>query len=275
MERETMKLGYINYLNCYPLYYHMMKKSPIPGVEIVPAYPSELNEMMRNRELDMSPISSAAYADIQGDVMILPDFCLASVGYVRSVILISRVPIEDLDKRRIGLSNASQTSVVLLRSLLRKYYGIEPIYQPTRPSPTLESLDAALVIGNEAMIHSREAIPYVYDLGDLWFRKTGFPVVFALFVARKAAVESEPDAVDAVIRSYHASLSCLNTDERETFLQSAKSEYPNIAYDIPTYFRLIKYDLTETLKQALRFYFALAGEELGLLKTVGELEFMG
>ncbi len=270
-----MKLGYINYLNCYPLYYHMMKKSSVPGVEIVPAYPSELNEMMRNRGLDMSPISSAAYADIQGDVMILPDFCLASVGYVRSVILISRLPIEDLDQKRIGLSNASQTSVVLLKSLLRKYYGIRPKYQPTRPSPTLESLDAALVIGNEAMMHSREAIPYVYDLGDLWFRKTGFPVVFALFVVRKASVEKEPDAVNAVIRSYHSSLNCLKTDERETFLQSAKGEYPNIAYDIPTYFRLIKYEFTETLKQALRFYFSLAGEELGLLNAVRDLEFMG
>jgi chorismate dehydratase len=267
-----MKLGYINYLNCYPLYYQMMEKTPISGVELVPGCPSELNEMMRNEELDISPISSAAYADIQDEAMILPDFCLASVGYVRSVILVSNVPIEDLDRKKIGLSRASQTSVVLLKTLMKQYYHIEPVYQSSDPLPVLKDMDAALVIGNEAMTRNPEAVPYVYDLGDLWLRKTGFPVVFAVFAVREKAMKEEPETLKAIIRSYHNSLGCLET-ERDIFIRKAGEKYPDIAYDISAYFRLIKYEFTKKLKDALVFYFSVAGES-GFLRQVRTLKFI-
>ena len=58
-----MKLGRIDYLNCYPFYYHMLEKEPLKGVTIYPATPSALNGMTARKELDMSPISAGAYAD--------------------------------------------------------------------------------------------------------------------------------------------------------------------------------------------------------------------
>ena len=194
-----MKLGYINYLNTYPLYYHMMEKEAVPGSQIVPGYPSELNKMLTNGELDMSPISAAAYADVEEEVLLLPDFCIGSIGYVRSVILISRFPIEELNHKRVGLTTASQTSVALLKSLLKNYYNVNPEYVPKNPSPSLKGLGAALVIGNEAMVNSNEAIPYTYGLGDLWLRKTGFPVVFAVFAVRKSAMKECPSKIKNII----------------------------------------------------------------------------
>ncbi len=194
-----MKLGYIDYLNCFPFYSRLFER-PVAGVEIVPGYPSELNELMRRGELDMSPISTAAYADVQSEVVILPDYCLASVGYVRSVILISKHPIENLGSKRVGLTNASQTSTALLKALLTKFYGVTPIYEPCAPKPDLDDLDAALIIGNEALLPEKTATPYVYDLGDLWLRKTGFPVVFAVFAVRKAMSSAgiKPEDVQAI-----------------------------------------------------------------------------
>ncbi len=271
MRKKILKLGCIDYLNCYPLYYQM-EKTPIAGVEVIPAYPSKLNEMMQKGLLDISPISAAAYAQIQEDVKILPDFCLASIGYVRSVILISKVPIEDLDKKRIGLSTASQTSVVLLKCLLDKFYNIQPIYEPIHPDPSLKNTDAALVIGNEAMLNPLEAIPYTYDLGDLWLRKTGFPVVFAIFAVRNSILLSYPDQVKAVIDSYRKSLRCLKTESQILF-RKAKEKYPNIAYDIPTYYQLLKYEFTDELKRALNFYFSTA-HQLGFLEKVSALQFI-
>jgi chorismate dehydratase len=261
-----MRIGYINYLNCYPFYYHMLEKEPLPGIEVVPAYPSALNDMMRRGALDMSPISSAAYADMQGDILVLPDFCLSSVGYVRSVVLWSRVPIEELDGRRLGLTSASQTSVVLLKTLLRKYYGIEPVYLPTTPSPSLEDIDAALVIGNEAMENSGEPTPYVYDLGDLWLRKTGHPVVFAVFAVQARAAARATGEIGRVIDSYNKSLLCLHT-ERETLIARAREKYPRVAYDIDTYYSLLRFEFTPDLHGALEFYFREAGS-LGLLENV-------
>jgi len=169
-----MKLGYIDYLNCYPFYFHFFEIKPVNGIKIFSGYPATLNKMLADGQLDMSPISSATCADVVNEVYVLPQFCLSSVGYVGSVILVSRVPIEDLNCRKIGLTSASHTSVVLLKILLENYYHAKPIYVPTVPRPRLEDMDAALVIGNDAMVNTSEPASYVYDLGDLWLRKTGY-----------------------------------------------------------------------------------------------------
>lgn len=267
-----MELGYINYMNCYPFYYHMFEKQPLDGIRVVPDIPSGLNSMLADGTLTMSPISAAAYADMEDDVVLLPDFCLSSIGYVRSVVLKSRYPIEDLEGKRLGLSSASRTSVVLLKVLLKNYYGINPIYLPTSPNPTLEDVDAALVIGNDAMLPSKEPVPYIYDLGDLWLRKSGFPVVFAVFALRESRIDRYHHEIKQVVSSYYRSLECLKTD-RKTLIQKAQNRYPEITYDVDTYYSLLKFNFTEELKNALAFYLFIAGE-MDLLPKVKNLKYI-
>lgn len=265
-----MKLGYINYLNCFPFYYHMFHVEPVQGVDIVPAYPSELNAMLKAGALDMSPISSAAYAEVPLQLQLNPDFCLSSVGYVRSVILISKKPIENLDGSTIGLSRASQTSAVLLKILLQKYYGLSPNYTGSDPYAALHGLDAKLIIGNEAMMHEEEPLPYVYDLGDLWLQKTNYPVVFAVFAVRQDAVAANKEKIDSVCTSYRLSLDQL-AHSPDALIAGAQRRYPAIAYDIAKYYSLLKFEFTQQLKDALLFYFSSA-YELGLLPRVSSLQ---
>jgi chorismate dehydratase len=264
-----MKLGYIDYLNCYPFYYRMFETASLAGVEVVPAYPSDLNRMMAEGSLDMSPISAAMYPELEERVLLLSDFCLSSVGYVHSVILSSSMPIEELDKKRVGLTSASKTSVILLKILLSRYYGIDPQYVPTVPNPSLKSegLDAALLIGNEAMMG--EMAPYTYDLGDLWLRKTGHPVVFAVFAVQKSQLDNNAVVVRTVVDSYGKSLALLD-QERETVIRKAAERYPHVHYDIDAYYRALKYNFTPSLREAFSFYLRSAAE-MGLLKkTAGE-----
>jgi chorismate dehydratase len=269
-----MKLGYIDYLNCYSLYYHMFEKRRIQDVEILPGYPTDLNRRMAGGDLDMSPISSAAYAGLKPDVVLLPDFCLSSIGYVRSVVLNSTVPIEDLHRERVGLSRASETSVVLLKILLERYYGVKPVYLPVAPKPSLEKegCRAALIIGNEALIQGNEPVPFTYDLGELWLRKTGFPVVFAVFAVREAVLEQYAAAIEAVMNSFHSSITCLEKGE-PALIEKAGRKYPGIQYDIQAYFSLLQYRFSADLKDALAFYLATAAE-MGLLDEVGPLKFI-
>jgi len=65
-----MNLGYINYLNCFPFYYEIFESSPPEGVNIIPAYPGELNRMMKEGKITMSPVSAAAYSYLQKDFLI-------------------------------------------------------------------------------------------------------------------------------------------------------------------------------------------------------------
>jgi chorismate dehydratase len=267
-----MKLGYIDYLNCYPFYFRMFEKQVVNGISIYPGYPCMLNKMMADRQLDMSPISSATCAEIANDVLVLPQFCLSSVGYVGSVILVSKIPIEDLNQKRVGITSASHTSEVLLKVLLKYFYNLEPVYIPTQPRPVLRDMDAALVIGNDAMAISSEPIPYIYDLGDLWLRKTGFPVVFAVFVVRERVIEKYSSRIKSVISSYHSSL-CYLEEEKEHVVSKARAKYPDIIYDINSYFDLLEFKFDDELKKALMFYYAIAGE-MGLLKKVTKLNYL-
>ena len=266
-----MKLGYIDYLNCYPFYHHMFRKEPL-GNTVVPRYPGELNQLMKEGQLDMSPISAGAYPEMQESVLLLPDFCLSSIGYVRSVVLQSKLPIEDLNGKKIGLTSASKTSMVLLKILLEKYYHLKPDYIPCTPNPDMESLDAALVIGNEAMVEAEIPMPYIYDLGDLWLRKTGYPVVFAVIAVQKKTAAEHIEKVLEVSESFRLSLNDLR-DNRADIVKFAGEKYPHITYDIDHYYNLLKFDFTNDLKKALEFYFTEAAS-LGLLDKVKNIEFI-
>jgi len=266
-----MKLGYIDYLNCYPFYHHMFRKEPLNNT-IVPRYPGELNILMKNGQLDMSPISAGAYPEMQESVLLLPDFCLSSIGYVRSVVLQSKIPIEDLDGKKIGLTSASKTSMVLLKILLEKYYHLKPDYVPSRPDPDMETIDAALVIGNEAMVETDRPLPYIYDLGDLWMRKTGFPVVFAVIAVQKKTAAESIEKILEVSESFRLSLNDLQNNRRDV-VQFAGEKYPHIKYDIDHYYNLLKFDFTADLKTALEFYFSEAAS-LGLLDPVKKINYI-
>lgn len=267
-----MRIGYINYLNCYPFYYHMFEKEPLKEINVIPGLPSELNRMMKEKTLDLSPISSATYADIKDDVLLLPEFCLSSVGYVGSVILCSNHPIEDLNNKRVGLSGASHTSRVLLKILLEKFYGIEPYYLQAGPLPDLTGHDAALIIGNDAMRGCISEAPYKYDLGELWLQKTGYPVVFAVFAVRKNVVKEHLSEFRAVLSSYRASLQCL-IQEKENVVIKARQKYADISYDVNGYYDTLQFEFTDNLKIALEYYLS-AAEEFNLLPKVESLNFL-
>ena len=266
-----MKVGYIDYLNSYPFYHQMFQKQSFDGVSIVPNYPGELNKLMAKDELDLSPISAAAFPEMQDKLLVLPDFCISSVGYVKSVVLYSKIPIEELDGKSVGLTSASKTSVNLLKILLEKFYNIKPIYETVNPNPSFDNIDAALVIGNDAMGEASEPIQYTYDLGDLWLRKTGYPVVFALFVVRKDVVANNTNIINKITSSYSDSLKELYEDG-EKLIKAASEKYPKINYDIKHYFSLLKYNFTDELKEAVMFYFNEA-TKLGLLEKVKEIHY--
>lgn len=266
-----MKIGYIDYLNCYPFYYHMFEKNPLKGISIISGLPSELNKMTKDKKLDLSPISSATYPDIQDDVFLLPQFCLSSVGYVGSVILYSKCEIDQLNAKKIGLSNASHTSRVLLKILLKKFYNIEPVYISTGPRPDLNDYDAVLRIGNDAMTENIEAAKFKFDLGEVWLKKTGYPVVFAVFAVRKNVVKENINQFNSVINSYKSSIRCL-LEEKEVVIKKARQKYPDISYDIDSYYKTLQFEFNDNLKNALLYYFKTANE-LCLLEKVESLNF--
>lgn len=258
-----MRLGCIDYLNCYPFYYRMLERSPLPGVELFPRLPSELNRLMAAGQLDLSPVSAGAWPGLAARAALLPDFCISAAGAVRSVLLISRRPLEELGGRRLALTSASATSVVLLKILLEKFYSVAPDYAPAGPRPSLDGCEAALLIGDHALTAKAAAAPYSYDLGELWLRKTGRPVVFAVFAAGRAAAAADPAAFRAAAASFRASLDGLSS-ERAALVAAAARRYPGLACDTDSYLAGLGYEFTAARKEAFSYYLDTAAD-MGLL----------
>jgi chorismate dehydratase len=204
-----MRLGRIGYVNCYPVYGAIDSGLGAVPASLVTGTPSELNDRLADGRLDVSVISAVAYARHAAEYELLPDLAISSDGPVRSVLLFSRRPPEQLDGARVLVSTSSRTSVELLDVLARDRWRVALDTAPAPAEPDdLERLaavphDGVLVIGDGALLlTARRAYAHVTDLGEAWTAWTGLPFVFAVWAARRAV---DRQAVHDVHRALLAS----------------------------------------------------------------------
>jgi len=262
---RPLRVGRIGFANCTPLYL-ALEEGGAPGVAFVHGVPTELNRLLREGGIDLAPSSSVEYLERPDLYGFLPDLSISSIGPVASVLLFSRLPLERLGGRRVGLSPASATSVLLLRVLLEARLGVRPAYGPPGHGE-----DAVLWIGDRALKEARTGgWPHVYDLGDLWYRHTGTPFVFALWICRREVFEARP----GVVRAFYRALVEARHRAYRAFPRLARRA-PEAAWmgeaDLLDYWQTISYDLTAWHLEGLR-RFAAEAAALGLLPGVPALE---
>jgi chorismate dehydratase len=187
-----LKIGQIEYANCTPLFQVLREQFNCLAYEFVLGVPAVLNRLLLAGEIDVCPSSSIEYAYHPNLYSILPQLSIASIGAVGSVLLFSRLPIEDLGGSLIRLSSESATSVNLLKILISQRFNLSCTYE-TAPSVADEAVDrstALLLIGDSALRSTLEKSSlYVYDLGELWHSWTGYPFVFALWLCRNEVAD--------------------------------------------------------------------------------------
>ena len=230
-----LRVGIVNFLNSKPLAWGFLKGHHADL--FAPTYhpPAMVARLLGQGALDIGLIPSVEVQRIPG-LKILPDLCVASTHEVKSVILVSRGPLEQV--RRVALDQNSRTSVALLRILLQER-GIHPEYLHERPDPErmLSEADAALLIGDPALKVERERYQ-VIDLAAEWNALTGLPFVFAVWAVR-AGVDL-PDLSFYFKSSLRYGLSSVDTLSRE-----AAAELGLDSADVRSY-------LTENLHYFLR-----------------------
>lgn len=268
-----VRLGYIEYLNCLPVYYGIEQGIIDLPVAVKKGPPSELNRLFLQGALDITPISSIEYARHAGDAIILPDLSIAAEGRVTSVLLFCRRPLDELDGRPVALTSHSATSVVLTKIVLQERYGVRPAYFTAPPDPVamLEAADACLIIGDMALLAAndpalRTRFPdlRVYDLGEEFQQLTGEIMVFALWVIRREFAERNPDGVRLVARLFQASRDYAEEHMGELVEEALRRrKLPQAA--VEEHFRQIRHHFTQPYRRGLTRYFELA-------KRIGEIE---
>jgi len=109
------RVGHIQFLNSLPLYHMLVKDDVVLNIDLFKDSPKELCCKLLSEKLDISPVPSIEYARHAEKLVLLPDLTISSDGKVMSILLVSKVPVQKLDKKIIALTNTSATSQVLAR----------------------------------------------------------------------------------------------------------------------------------------------------------------
>jgi len=298
------RISVVQYLNTAPLVWGMLHGAERGKFDLEFTTPARCADAVAQGRADVGIVPSIEVPRIEG-AEIVPGVSIASKGRVRSVLLLSKVPIEEI--RSVAMDNSSRTSAALVTILLRRFYDLDFQSEPADPQleEMLKRADAALLIGDPALTYELSragrrsacdpALTYelrveglklsedrdpdldssallgsstllVYDLAAEWKKFTGLPFVFALWAGRPEAGLAE------FVREFQES-----RDQGLRHLDAIASEWgPRLQLTeaaVKLYLaENINYDLDQENLEGLRLFYKLAAEE-GLIPAGKELRF--
>lgn len=155
---------------------------------------------------------------------ILTNYCIGATGKVRTVVLVSEVPLQEIET--ILMDSHSRTSVLLARILAREYWGIAPEWKPgclDFEKHAIEGTTAGVIIGDK-VFDVEKRFPYTYDLSEHWTDFTGLDFIFACWTANKPidrlfekklndALKYGLDSLPEVITLHHKNFPTYNLEE--------------------------------------------------------------
>jgi len=253
---QRPRVGHIQFLNCLPIYWGLMRSGALIDVDLHKDSPERLNAALVAGDLDIGPISLVEYLRNAGDLLLLPDLAVGSDGPVLSVNLVSAVPLNHLDGRRVALGATSRTGVLLAQMYLESRLGVTPRYFNSPPdlARMLDEADAAVIIGDVALRALHDAPQHgwhVTDLGQAWRDWTGLPMVFAAWAVRRDFAQAHPGLVKDVHDAFLRSRELCLTELDEVAAAAARWETLS-AETLAAYFRVLDFSLGERQIAGLR-----------------------
>ncbi|HVN82828.1 MAG TPA: menaquinone biosynthesis protein [Terriglobia bacterium] len=184
------RISIVSYLNSYPLSWGYIWGRQKEQFEPVFSSPSQCADWLAAGMVDVGLIPAIEYQRIPS-LKVVPALSLAAKKQVRSVLLLSKLPVTQV--RTVALDSSSRTSVSLLQILFRDRFHLQPVMNSVAPNVEvmLQTHDAALVIGDVALKASDHGL-FKYDLAEEWRALTGKPFVFAFWGVRKSSQICDP-----------------------------------------------------------------------------------
>ena len=268
---SRLKISAISYLNTAPLMWDFEHGAAGADFDIAYTIPSACAEALREGTADIGIIPAAAYATIP-NLVIIPDVAIASRQAVRSIILVSQVPVEQI--RTVALDTSSMTSVALAKILFANWLGGAREYSGMAPDlgTMLAKCDAALLIGDPALQVDRTRYVTI-DLAEEWIARTGKSFVFAFWAIRKQALAGRDGAAIAEVFQKSRDHG-LSPENLEAIAQEWAPRLGLTAEVVRVYLtHNIHYYLDPPCLEGLELFYHLAAE-IGALPRAPELHFV-
>jgi chorismate dehydratase len=286
---SLVRISIVEYLNTAPLV-RGFTHGPLRGkYELSFTVPSQCAEALRSGAVDVAIIPAIEYQRIP-DLVILPNLSIASKKSVRSLLLVSKKPIQEVS--RIALDRSSRSTQALTRILCEKLWHIKPEFFEAAPDlpAMLHQADAALLIGDPALRLAIACSPEahrdalgdivstaslvglnghgpvcIYDIVEKWRAMTSLPAVLAVWAARRSAVTLElaQDFQDSLV---------FGLEHVDAIASEAAAEMRLPVGDLRRYLlENIDYHLDEENLRGLTRYYEFAAE-LGLIPRANAVE---
>ena len=278
-----VRVAAISFLNPAPLLYNFEHEPTATDLrrryEVHYTTPARCAAELHAGEADLGLIP---IAQLTPDLAVVPGCTIASLDEVRSILLLVRCrPGQDeatalRNIRSIAADSASRSSAAYLRTILGRFYGVDPpmAEHPADAVAMLAVHDAALLIGDPALLArerrsqtdaaftsgSGEKLLWL-DLARLWRQHTGLPWVAAVWAVRPEALPaagvSPAQLIDDLTGSRDA-----GQRETERLVTEWTPRLPLPEQTIRTYLtRNIHYVLDEPCLRAVQLFRDLAAEQ--------------
>jgi len=260
-----LRSGRIIYTNDLPIYTAFdAGVVRYPGA-LVADVPTNLNAMLLDGRLDLSPISAFAWATHADTLALLPDLCIGARNDVWSVVCVSRKPLDELGDVEIAVTRESASGRNLLRVLLERRYGVRArLVEHPDPFMVAANGGAALLIGDRAIDAAQTFSPaIVHDLGTEWHAWTGLDMVFAVWAVRRDVLARHADEVSAAMSALVAAQEW-GIAHRDVVVAAAQATHPRNAGYYAAYYDTLNFSFDEPARAGLRRYI----EELHALGAI-------
>jgi chorismate dehydratase len=286
-----LRISIVQYLNTAPLVWGFTD-GPLQGkYDLSFTVPSQCAEALRTGAADIAIIPAIEYQRI-ANLVILPGMAIASKARVRSLLLLSKKPIEQACS--IALDRSSRSTQTLTRILCDRLWKIVPDFFEIAPdlSTMLDRADAALLIGDPALrlaiaieeqaqrgshelictgaaagIPQVEAL-YVYDIVEEWRALAELPAVLAVWAARPEI------ATAALIEDFQNSRD-LGLQQLAQISERAAADLQLPTEDLHRYLaENIDFSLDEDNLHGLSAYFSYAAQ-MGLIPKLNTVTIAG
>lgn len=241
---SKIKISVVSYLNSKPFLYGLNHSALINEIDLQLDIPSVCAQKLIDGKVDIGLIPVAVLPQLK-EKYIISDYCIGAEGKVASVILYSKVPLQEI--KNVLLDYQSKTSVLLVKVLAGNFWKIAPQWIPAKADyeNDIEGSTAAVIIGDRTF-ELENKYPYSYDLAEEWQKFTQLPFVFACWVANKKLP-------DHFIHKFNEALR-YGIDNRTKLIAElvGQNTYPT---DIATYLNInIKYDYDSSKEKALKLF---------------------
>jgi chorismate dehydratase len=181
---KTFSITATSYLNTLPFVYGIEKSGELKNYVLELDVPAVCAERIRQGNADIGLIPVAMLPQVTENYKMLDKYCLGAHGKVKSVLLLSQVPLGQI--KDIYLDFESRTSVRLVTILAEHYWKLKDINWRkiwNNEQQDYSYYESLVAIGDKTFA-LWDKFSYKYDLAEEWYKFTSLPFVFACWVVK-------------------------------------------------------------------------------------------